>query len=220
MKTISLIIGFFLWQGALYGQDSLSVVKNKIISLTPLNGKVKEVNGIAIGLGGSLLDNHARSTQKINGFNLEPNPLGILIWMFKDPSKQRDEGVSLIVNGLTISSAGYDKKVIHHGVSISLYNYGQKVSGVSVAGWMNFVDKGNGVLISVIGNDVAAMKGLSISGFNASEKAQGVQIGLSNYSNEMKGVQIGILNRSKKIKGLQIGIWNKNHKRSLPLINF
>ncbi|MBP2617990.1 LA_2272 family surface repeat-containing protein [Chryseobacterium jejuense] len=220
MKTKILVICFFLLQEAIYGQDSLTAVKSKIVSLTPLSGKVKEVNGIAIGFGGSLLDNHAGQTQKINGLNLEPNPLGILIWMFADPAKQRDDGTLLIVNGLTVSGAGYGKKVIHHGLSVSLYNYGKKVSGVSVAGWSNSLDQGNGILISIIGNDIATMKGLSASAFNTSEKTEGLQIGLSNYSNEMKGVQIGILNRSKKIKGLQIGIWNKNDKRSLPLINF
>lgn len=220
MKTKILIICFFLLQEAIYGQDSLETVKSKIVSLTPLSKNVKEVNGVAIGLGGSLLDNHAGQTQKINGFNLEPNPLGIVMWMFVDPAKQRDDGVSLIVNGLTVSSAGYGKKVIHHGLSVSLYNYGKKVSGVSVAGWMNYLDQGNGMFISVIGNDLAAMKGLTISAFNTSEKMQGLQIGLSNYSNEMKGVQIGVLNKSKKMRGLQIGIWNKNDKRSLPIINF
>ena len=220
MKTKILVICFFLLQEAIYAQDSLTAVKSKIISLTPLSAKVKEVNGIAIGLGGSLFENHAGQTQKINGLNLEPNPLGILMWMFTDPAKQRDDGTLLIVNGLTVSTAGYGKKVIHHGTSVSLYNYGKKVSGISVAGWANSLDQGNGVLISVMGNDLATMRGLSVSAFNTSEKMQGLQIGIHNYSNEMKGVQIGIINKSKKMKGLQIGIWNKNDRRSLPLINF
>lgn len=215
-----LILCLSLLQGILYGQDSLITARNRIVSLTPLSKKIKEVNGMAIGLGGSLLDNDAGHVQRINGFNLEPNPLGILIWMFADPAKQRLDDTRLIVNGLTISSGGYGKNVIHNGVSISLYNYGERISGISVAGWMNSLDKGNGVLVSVMGNDVTTMKGLSISGFNGSERMVGVQMGLSNYSTEMKGVQIGILNRSKKMKGLQIGLWNKNDKRSLPIINF
>ncbi|REC63064.1 hypothetical protein DRF65_07500 [Chryseobacterium pennae] len=220
MKTKILVICFFLLQEAIYAQDSLTAVKSKIVSLTPLSTKVKEVNGVAIGLGGSLIENHAGQTQKINGLNLEPNPLGFLMWMFADPAKQREDGTFLIVNGLTVSTSGYGKKVIHHGVSVSLYNYGKKVSGISAAGWANSSDRGNGVLISVMGNDIAGMEGLSVSAFNTSEKMQGMQIGIYNYSNEMNGVQIGIINRSKKMKGLQIGIWNRNDKRSLPLINF
>lgn len=220
MRTTILIICFCLFQDFVYGQDSLLTTKNRIISLTPLGAQVKDVNGVAVGLGGSLLDNHAGQTQKINGLNLEPNPLGIFIWMFADPGKQIEDGTFLIVNGLSVSSAGYGKKIIHHGLSVSLYNYGKKVSGVSVAGWMNSIDTGNGILISLMGNSTTAMKGLGISAFNGSEKMMGVQIGVGNYSNEMKGVQIGIFNKSKKIKGLQIGIWNKNDKRSLPIINF
>lgn len=222
MKRTILILCFSLLQGVLYGQDSLATAKNRIFSLTPLSKQVKDVNGMAVGLGGSLWDNHAGYVQRINGFNLEPNPLGIFIWMFSDPAKQRLDGTHtlLIVNGLTISTAGYGKNVSHNGLSVSLYNYGEKVSGISVAGWMNFMDKGNGILVSIMGNNVTTMKGLSISGFNDSERMTGVQIGFSNYSSEMKGVQIGLLNRSKKIRGLQLGVWNKNAKRSLPIINF
>lgn len=220
MRTTILIICFCLFQTFVYAQDSLITVKNRVFSLTPLGPQVKEVNGVAVGLGGSLLDNHAGQTQRINGLNLEPNPLGIFMWMFADPDKQREDGAFLIVNGLSVSTAGYGKKVIHHGVSVSLYNYEEKISGISVAGWVNSIDKGNGILISLMGNNTAVMRGLGISAFNNSEKTEGVQIGLSNYSNEMKGVQIGIFNKSKKVKGLQIGVWNKNDKRSLPIINF
>lgn len=219
MRTTFLIICLFLVQGMTYAQDSLVATKNKVVSITPLSGKIKEVNGLAVGLGGSLMDNN-RYDQKINGFNLELNPLGLVIWMFYDPSKPRDDSSPLTVNGLNISSAGYGREVTHHGLSVSLYNYSKKVSGVSVSGLMNYMDKGNGVFISMMGNNVDVLKGVSISAFNSSEKMEGLQIGGFNEADEIKGVQIGVINKSKKGKGLQVGLWNKNAKRSLPIINF
>ena len=219
MKTIFLIICLFIVQGMTYAQDSLVAAKSKVVSITPLSGKIKEVNGFAVGLGGSLMDNSSYS-QKINGFNLELNPLGLVIWMFYDPSKSRDNSSPLTVNGLNISSAGYGREVTHHGLSVSLYNYSKKVSGVSVSGLMNYMDKGNGVFISMMGNNVDVLKGVSISAFNSSEKMEGLQIGGFNGADEIKGVQIGVINKSKNGKGLQIGLWNKNARRSLPIINF
>lgn len=219
MKKLFLITGIFLLSGILYSQDAPEI-KTRWVSLTPLSERVQEVNGLAVGLGGSLADRNTQRTQTINGLNLDVNPVGLLIWMFFDPAKEKNEHTFLTVNGITLSGAGYGRNVDQNGLSVSVYNYGRKVNGFLVSGLSTSIDKGNGIVISGLMNGVDDMRGVSISVFNGSEKMKGLQLGLINKAEEMRGVQVGVVNSSKKMKGLQIGIWNKNAKRSLPIINF
>jgi len=225
MKTKIFLIAAVLFNSFMFSQDSLEIThqKTRLVAITPLNNKVSTVNGLAFGLG---LDSQylfkeetALKLQKVNGFNLEVNPLGILFWFFYDPSRIKNVE-TVQVNGLNISPAGYLRGISHNGAGISLYNYGHTMNGAMVS-LANFdIEKGNGVFVAVLGVSSREMTGLSLAAFNDAEILRGVQIGLVNHNIDGKGLQIGLVNKSKRMKGLQIGFWNKNGKRTLPLINF
>lgn len=215
MKIILLITGLFL--GSLApAQENLSRERTSFAALTPLN-KIDKVNGVAFGLGGVLDKNN---TRKINGLNLEPVPLGPVVWMFYDPAKNRKEQPELIVNGLNVSGSGYGSIVNHNGVSVSVYNFGNTMNGIIVTGLGTYIDKGNGVMFSGFYNYEKDFKGLTVAPVNNAELFKGFQAGIYNRAEEMTGIQIGLVNISRKMKGLQLGLWNKNGKRSLPIINF
>lgn len=225
MKTKLFLIIAVLFNSFLFSQDSLKMTNQKIrlVAITPLNTEVDKVNGLAFGLGLDsqylLKDETSLKLQKVNGLNLEINPLGILFWLFYDPTKTANVE-TVQVNGLSISAAGYFRGISHNGVSVSLYNYGHTMNGV-MGSLANFdIEQGNGVFVAILGVSSKEMKGVSFSAFNNTEILRGVQIGFVNKNVDGKGLQFGLVNKSNKMKGLQIGFWNKNGKRTLPLINF
>jgi hypothetical protein len=225
MKTKLFLIIAFLSGGIFFSQDSLKVNQQKVrlISTTPLNPQIEKVNGLAVGLGFDskylAKDQNTVNLQKVNGLNLEVNPLGLLFWMFYDPSKSANvEYVQ--VNGLNISLSGYLRGVSHNGVSVSLYNYGHTMNGL-MGSLLHFdTEKSKGVFVTGLSFSSNELTGLSVSPFNNAGILKGVQLGFLNTNIEGKGLQIGLVNKSKKMKGLQIGFWNKNGKRTLPFINF
>ncbi|WP_261511136.1 LA_2272 family surface repeat-containing protein [Chryseobacterium paludis] len=221
MKTMIFLIISAFTSTVLYAQDSLAVLgnKTKLIAFTPLKKNIKKVDGIAVGMGDAF-DDYKGNMRRINGINLEPNPVGLVIWMFFDPSRTANTEPHLVVNGLNISGAGYGRSISHNGVSVSLYNYGDTVQGLSIGGLTTDIDKGSGVVISGLGISSKELNGISISVFNDADELKGMQIGVHNRVDNMKGIQMGLINKSNKMKGLQIGFWNKNGKRSLPFINF
>ena len=202
----------------IHAQDSLNIQKTRLIALTPLNKKTDKVNGLAVGLGYDTKYNRIE-LQKVNGLNLEVNPIGFLFWMFYDPAKVQNTEF-LEINGLNISAAGYLRGVSHNGVSISMYNYGHTMNGISGTLLTTYIETGNGFFVSAFGVYAKELNGMSISVFNDAEIMKGIQLGGYNSGEEVRGLQIGFVNKSKKLKGLQIGLWNKNGKRSLPIINF
>ncbi|PZU04315.1 MAG: hypothetical protein DI622_20030 [Chryseobacterium sp.] len=223
MRTRILIIISFLIINFFHAQDSLKVQKTRLIALTPLNGKIDKVNGLTIGLGFDsehiIKEQNVKLHQKVNGLNIDVNALGFLLWMFYDPAK--GENAEFVkINGLTISAAGYLRGVSHNGMSISLYNYGHTMNGISGTLFTTYIEKGNGIFVSSLGVYSKELNGMSLSVFNDAEMVRGIQIGGYNAGDDVKGLQIGLVNTSKKLKGLQIGLWNKNGKRSLPIINF
>ena len=206
-------------------QDSLRIVnpKVRVVAVTPLNSKVGNVNGLAFGLGLETTYLFKQETvvnlQKVNGLNVEVNPLGILFWLFYDASKTKNIE-SIKVNGVNVSLAGYSRGISHNGASVSLYNYGHKMNGAMISLASFDIEKGNGVFLAFLNVSSKEIKGLSFSAFNNADVLKGVQFGLVNNSIDGRGLQLGLVNKSKKLKGLQIGFWNKNGKRTLPLINF
>ncbi|MBD3906976.1 hypothetical protein NAL32_20050 [Chryseobacterium sp. Ch-15] len=225
MKTKLFLIIAIIFNSWMFCQDSLKVNEQevRVIAVTPLNYGITKVNGLAVGLGFDpkylFKDDGLTKIQKVNGLNLEVNPLGLMYLLFYNPPRAQDEEL-IKVNGLNISSAGYLRGVSHNGVSVSLYNYGHTMNGV-MGSLLSFdIEKGRGVFFSTMSVSSKEMKGLSIAPFNGAEVLRGVQIGFYNNNSDGKGLQIGLVNRSKKMKGLQIGFWNKNGKRTLPLINF
>ncbi|KPH13724.1 hypothetical protein [Chryseobacterium sp. ERMR1:04] len=224
MKTRLIVIIGLLINCLVFGQDSILVnQKTRLIALTPLKDEITTVNGLTLGLGLDPKFNFKGTGhgnfQKVNGINLDVNPLGLLIWMFYDPSKS-EKSEFIKVNGLTISAAGYLRGVSHQGLNISMYNYGHTMNGVMVSALYTDIEKGKGIFISGLLISAIEMKGLSISAANDTEMLKGIQIGIYNKAIKANGLQIGLINKSNKIRGLQLGLWNKNDKRSLPLINF
>ncbi len=223
MKTRILLMLGLLIINFINAQDTLKIRNARLIALTPLNKKTDKVNGLTFGLGFDskyiVKKEDVKLPQRVNGLNIEANPLGILFWMFYDPEKDQ-ETEFVKINGLNISAAGYLKGVSHNGLSLSLYNYGHTMNGISGAFFTTYIETGNGFFVSTLGVYSKKLNGVSISIFNNAVKMRGIQIGGYNSSKDAKGMQIGLINKSEKLRGLQIGLWNKNGKRSLPVINF
>ncbi|WP_294824770.1 hypothetical protein [uncultured Flavobacterium sp.] len=235
MKAI--ICSLLFYCGMAFGQDEPS--KAKIFTFTPFAWKTGKVNGVAFGLGHfNWLRPMVRpgKTKEINGLNLEVNPFApLMLLMFESPFDKPDENVAVRVNGLHLSTIGFDGRVKMNGLAVSLYSKGAGTNGLSVTGTYNCTAKLNGLHIAGITNFSDSSNGVLIAPFNYAEKFNGFEIGVVNQSFSFKGasigfvniadvsmtgIQIGLINISGKNKGLQLGLWNKNAKRSLPLINW
>lgn len=206
-----------LW---VFSQESTEYkMETRVVAFTPLN-KTDRVNGIAIGIGMDEVFKENGAKKIINGINIDVNPLGFLIFCFYDTSRLSNTVDVLQQNGLNISAAGFLRNNSHNGVNLSLYNYGNKMNGVSVTAIGNVVEEMNGVYIGGLANYAEKGSGVTIGAFNEVKEFKGLQIGISNKSDKMKGVQLGLINKNKNGRNFQIGFWNKNSKRTLPLINF
>ncbi len=201
----------------LHGQDHDSVkIKPAVFSVNPKKSVTRNTSGINIGV----LDIYKK--QKINGLNLQANPLSLIYPLIpKAIPVPTEETSTVTVNGLHISTGGMVDGEKLNGVGISIYHHARVTNGVSVnfynntsgnltgihiSGFANSSEKGYGLHMAFIGNDSDDFKGLQISGFNESKK--------------MRGVQIGLVNKAGNLKGFQLGLWNVNEKRKLPLINW
>ncbi len=235
MKTITSFLLLLFFTSGAYSQvtDTLRV---KIFSFTPVSNKIDKVNGLALGIGHmwSPLLNKKEQDVKVNGLNLEVNPLTPLFILFLDPNKVDNSPITTI-NGLHVSTAGFIGGSKINGINLSIYNVGIAANGLGVTGLYNVTGKLNGLHIAGINNTADEANGFLISFSNSADIFKGVQIGAINISDvsmkglqlggyngagNMTGVQIGICNKAKKVKGLQIGLWNINEKRSLPFFNF
>ncbi|MCL1669362.1 hypothetical protein M2T82_14945 [Elizabethkingia ursingii] len=216
MKT-KLFLLLLFYVSMVFGQSKDST---RIIAITPLSKKIQKVNGLAIGVGMDDVFSPISKKKTVNGLNIDANPLGIFMWMFYDPSKVNNSNDILQYNGLNISATGFLRDHSHNGLNISLYNYGNKMNGVSLTAIWNIVEEQNGVYLGVLGNSAERGNGVTIGAFNEIKEFKGVQIGVMNWSDKMKGLQIGLINKNKNGKNFQIGLWNKNEKRSFPIINW
>jgi hypothetical protein len=213
-------------------QDSL---KTAVFSLTPRTKKIQKVNGLAMGLGYDMFENS--KIKKVNGLNIEINPLTIFILMFDDPSRRGfPEESTIKINGLSLGTghSNQNEDVAYSGLTVSIINSGYSCNGISTNGFYNYSTKMNGLHISGFYNISKNMNGLSISFanetkklngmqigvFNATDNFNGIQFGIFNSTSGHKGIQIGLINKSNSHKGLQVGFWNINNKRSFPFINW
>jgi hypothetical protein len=221
-----------------FGQDSLSIktdsLKTRIFSLTPRIKNVGKVNGLTFGLGLIPLPYEETRIKKVNGINLEVNPISVFIMILADPdSIDWDFQPPLAVNGLNLSTGNFNKAIINglnvsgfnysfsnNGISLNgFYNYSKKMNGLHISGIGNVSKNANGLFLSVI-NDSEILNGIHIGGRNNALNSKGLQISFYNKSDSHYGVQIGLFNCTKKMKGLQLGFWNSNGKRSMPFLNF
>ena len=218
MKKLFLIFNLFFGITFLFSQniDSISLRKTKFISFSPKKNLSDNVNGINVGV----LD--AYDGQKINGFNLQFNPIVIIYPLLPKaiPPPEKDNG-SVVINGLHLSTSGTTDAKEMNGIDVSMYHHAFATNGISVNFYNNTSKKLNGIHISGFSNNTDVGNGLNIAFLgNYAENFNGLQIGLSNDAENLKGLQVGLFNKTNKMKGLQIGFWNKNGKRSLPFINF
>ncbi|WP_123966642.1 LA_2272 family surface repeat-containing protein [Chryseobacterium phosphatilyticum] len=230
MKTQFLFVISFLMGSMLNAQDSLKTenIRSKIITFTP-KGTPENTNGINLGV----MDTY--QSTKINGINLQGNPLSFIYLLIPKPIEiPSDESATVSINGLHISTGGLTDARQLNGVGISMYHIAQITNGITINGFNNnsgqlngvhvsflnnSADTGNGLLIS-LSNSTVRFKGAQLGIYNKSDILKGLQIGGINVAKQSRGLQIGVINKTERIKGIQIGFWNKNGKRSLPLINF
>jgi hypothetical protein len=226
MKKIILL---FLITGFTFSQNN-SGYKAVLFSLTPKNKIINQVDGLAIGLGLDVFNEG--SIKKVNGLNLEVNPIAVLYLMFANPTNFTKEP-NAIINGLHFST-GNIQNIKVNGLSVSFLNIGHAANGSSINLMYSHATKLNGLHISGLSNSSESSTGMFVSFFNSSNYCNGLQIGLSNYGEYLEGVQLGLINKSEKSigvqiglfnfskiqKGLQIGFWNVNNKRSMPFINW
>lgn len=224
-----MMIGLFAGN-IMNAQDSLQVqeIESKVVTFTP-KSELENTNGINLGV----MD--AYQSQRINGLNLQGNPLSLLYLLLPhEIAVPSDDAATVSINGLHISTGGITDAKKLNGIGISMYHIAQTTNGFTVNGFNNNSGKLNGLHISLINNSARNGHGLLISFSNTADKFGGVQVGLYNNTEIMKGLQtgavnvsknnkglqIGLFNKSDKMSGLQIGLWNRNNKRALPLINF
>lgn len=218
MKKLFLIINLFFGFTILFSQntDSISLRKTKIFSFSPKKTLSNNVNGINLGV----LDIY--DGQKINGINLQLNPIVIIYPLLPKaiPAPEKDKG-RVVIDGIHLSTSGTTDDKEMNGIGISMYHHAFATNGISANFYNNTSKKLNGIHISGFSNNTDKGSGLNVAVLgNFAEKFNGLQIGLSNETENLKGAQIGLFNKTNKMKGLQIGFWNKNGKRSLPFINF
>ncbi len=140
------------------------------------------------------------------------------------------------VNGISLGS-GFVQRGVLNGIGVGGGLIG-KLNGISV-GVVNLMYRANGLVIGVVGNEIAEMRGLEIAFINGVEFRMhgvqlalfgnvvskdslpnkergliGLQVGGANvvFSSSALGMQIGFLNRVHgKHEGIQMGLWNKGN---------
>ena len=172
-----------------------------IFSLIP--SRVDKINGLSLGVWAENLKSE-KDSLKINGINLEINPLCFFGYI----------GGIVSIDDIDDDSAFYKNR--KNGLT--------DIDGlnISIPGFSNNSSKINGLSLTPLTICAGEINGVSISGItNCSYNLNGISIcGIYNSSNQVKGLQIGLFNWAKKLRGIQIGLWNKYGKRSLPFLNW
>lgn len=200
MKHIICIVFFQFLVISLFGQSTINK-KPMIIEVQNFVGfspsKAKKINGLAIKYW-----DEDFSDKKINGIELDLNPLGVFFPFM------------VIIHSIP---------PFHHETPVLSKTPILKITNGIQFGLSNMEEaKINGIEFNVAGNFNTITNGISISPtINKHYKVSGISISpLGNFDAEIHGIQIGLFNKTDKLRGIQIGLWNKNSKRSLPFINW
>jgi hypothetical protein len=174
-----------------------------IIFTTPV-GKNTTINGLAVGLFAT--PEMDADSLRINGMNVEIEPLGIIAGMYslfgtfaapfqkEDTTRdgmsdivnnkifpEKDESFPTIIKGVSISIGGLSRLVQMKGFSVNGINsFASEVYGFEISGIMNLHYSFNGVMIAILRNKTAIGKGLQIALFNNCQSGKVFQIGLIN----------------------------------------
>ena len=201
----------------LFAQDTAVNVKPRVRNVfwfTPVTRNTI-INGLALGA----FSEPWKSAEylRINGINVEVNPLYLYVGMFAlvgmgristNYNRDTSDTRNTIILGYCYpdSSSDYDSET--NGLSLSAGNMSY-VKGLSISFIMNAASKGEGVEVTGLMNVHHDFRGLMIAG-------------IRNKTTTAKGVQIALINTCKEedSKVLQIGLINIIGKRIIPLINF
>jgi CarboxypepD_reg-like domain len=119
-----------------------------------------------------------------------------------------------INHGLQIAGA-YNHAAILSGIQVAgavNYTKNSNIGKGQVAGAINYTEKGKiGFQIAGFINKGDSIQALQIAGFiNSADNVKGTQIaGFANHANKVKGLQIaGLVNHATKVRGVQIAIFN------------
>ena len=200
-----LFLLLFLFPCHIFSQnDSVRANKKYIVYYSP--SEATEVNGLMFNFWLKDLDNIGVKFPRINGIEVDLNlanmivtPMAIVHTLLDSTSR------SPLTNRIDTIKYQNFKQIngLHFGLG-SMENSVTNGLGVNLGG--SYLNKTNGVILSVI---------------NQNYEINGLSIGLIfNGVVNCNGIQIGLINNCKKLKGFQFGLWNKNQKRSLPFINW
>lgn len=217
-----------------FSQDSLTVnkdsLKTRMFCFTPKFKNVDKVNGLTIGAGLRLRPfGKNNCITKVNGLNIEINPLAPIMVLFADPSRIKfDKKSAITINGINMSTGSVSETLKINGFSASLFMIYHTNNGISAAALYNYSCTSNGIQIALLGNGAEKINGIQIGGFgngadrfnglqfafiaNDSEKMNGMQMAFFNNADTFNGVQLGVFNYATTYTGIQLGIFNKSDK--------
>lgn len=195
----SLLLFLLFFSLASSAQDSIIAKRSHRLPVWSFHTNNKTIDGISIGLAS--VPNRQRNVMT-NGIKIELLGVGFFTTMVpQSPIATNDTTYLDFMNG-TLSETV-------NGIALSVFGTAadEKVNGITLGFWGEYLTQINGVGAVCFGNFV--------------QKVNGVQVAfLMNDSYDLHGLQIGLLNRTQRLKGFQIGLWNVNSKRKLPLMNW
>jgi hypothetical protein len=200
-----------------YAQDTARPAYTRNVAWTTPVKKNTTINGLAIGFAATTWK--GADFLKINGLNIEMQPLGLLAGMYalggtisSLSSQKRDTAIQ--GGGELVSRNIFPKRDLAvetkiNGISLSLgglLNHGD-LSGIGINGIVCFANKMNGIELTGLMNLHYEFNGIMIAG-------------LRNKVTTGKGLQVGLFNTCKSGQVLQLGLMNRIGKRVTPLVNF
>lgn len=196
-----------------------------------------DVEGVALAIGGSWLDNDMEGAQMSVGFNrVGRNVEGAQVAVGANLVGASVRGVQAAV-GLNITEDGVNgvqsAVAFNHagglleGIQSAVgFNLAQRVMGLQIATGLNLALSGvDGGQVALGMNYASQVDGLQVSsGLNVAGPVEGAQVSLVNVAGEgVGGAQLGLVNVARAVSGLQLGLVNLVERTdgvSLGLLNY
>lgn len=190
------------------------------VRINLLSGTNRNVTGLDIGGSSNVCSGDATGMQ-IAGIGLNMcmgDVTGVQIGGIGNGSKG-------VMAGVQVGGFGNVSEGDVTGVQVvGLFNGGEKVAGLQVAGGLNLGGDVTGVQLGGILSGCDNLAGLQVGGFGNScnETAAGLQLGgiLNWCEGSVFGVQIALINWTERLNGVQIGLINMAENQDLPFLPF
>ena len=197
------------------------------LSMTLLGGRSSRLEGAALTIGGSRIDEALNGAQLSVGFNSVGGSVhGAQLSVGANIASEDVTGVQLAVGanvtrgamlglqsavGLNVATdrfSGVQLGVGGNVVAQSLhgFQFGVGFNGVGRADAPG--DRSSGVQASVGVNYASTFSGAQLSLINTGGDLGGAQVGLINFAGTLTGTQVGLINLAGAIHGAQIGLLN------------